>query len=114
MNKYYFIFSDSVWYILIEIFFIGIVVYAFLKHQLHRGSPQVIRGDTSWQYIFMTWIILSLIIVNVISSANILIGYKTFITIINLAFLVYLVFMNSWFRNKIVGFWNWFRHIPEK
>ena len=118
MNTIYFLLNDRVWFSLLELLLIGFYIFALIKQSYYRFkrgiSAEVIRGDMSWEYFFITWAILSMILSTVISSTNILVGYKTLIIIIDLWILFYLVFINGWFRNKIVGFWAWFKKLPEK
>jgi hypothetical protein len=104
-----FYFSDKFIFPLFEGAFLFLFVYAllhekgFLRNQ-SRSKLSVKRGKESWNNFYLTFGIASIILIQVINSANALRNYKTIISIINLIILVYLTFFNSWFRNKIIGF----------
>jgi len=104
--------NDMVWFPVFEIIFFGTFLYALLIPP--RGGIQIIRGESSWLKLITTWSILSVILSGIVSSCYFLDGIKTFFVILNLAMLIYLVFFNAWFRNKIIGYWSWLEKRPEK
>jgi len=104
-----FILSDKVIFPVFEISFLLLFFYAFLKEKgffknKSRSKLSVIRGKESWNNFYLAFGIASIILIQVINSANALRKYKMIISIINLIILVYLTFFNSWVRNKIIGF----------
>ena len=109
MKFFIFILSDKVIFPVFEISFFLLFFYAFLREKSFfinksRSKLSVKRGKESWNNFYLAFGIASIILIQVINSANTLRNYKTIISIINLIILVYLAFFNSWFRNKIVGF----------
>jgi hypothetical protein len=100
-----FILSDKVVFPVFEISFFLLFFYAFLKGKgFSKNTLKVIRGEKSRNIYYLTFGIALIILLQVINSADALRKYKTIITIINLFMLVYLLFFNSWVRNKIISF----------
>ncbi len=105
------LFNDEVIFLLFELLFLVLFLYALAKeHGLFTRKTGVVasvkRGEKSWNYFYLAYGIASVVLLQVINSAESLEGYKTIISLINLLMLSYLAFFNSWFRNKIVGFIN--------
>lgn len=100
-----FILSDKVVFPVFEISFLLLFFYAFWRGKgFSKNSLGIIRGKESRNIYYLTFGIALIILLQVINSANALKKYKTIITIINLSILAYLLFFNSWIRNKIIGF----------
>jgi amino acid transporter len=105
-----FIISDKFIFPLFEGAFLLLFFYAFFndKQWFKKKSNlkiEVKRSKDTWQYFILAFSIVSIILMQIINSANILViyGYKTIISIVNLLMLIYLVFYNGWFRNKVIG-----------
>lgn len=99
-----YILSDKVTFIFFELLFLLFFVFAVWKNWRYRSSPfSVTRGKTSWDYFYLAYGIVSVIMIQIISVSESLKGYKVLISILNVGLLLYLMFFNGWFRNKIVG-----------
>jgi hypothetical protein len=103
------ILSDDVILPLFELVFLGLFIFAILRDRgwfVTKGGlvTEVIRGEKSWNMFYLAIGIASVVMMQVINSADALKGYKTIISILNLGMLLYLAFFNSWFRNQTVGF----------
>lgn len=82
-----------------------LVLYSILgSHRMKRDMASVKRGEKSWNYFYLAYGILSVIITQIISLSDFGKGCKVFIVFVDLGTLLYLTFFNSWFRNKIIGF----------
>ncbi|MCD6295511.1 MAG: hypothetical protein J7M20_11490 [Deltaproteobacteria bacterium] len=82
-----------------------LVLYSILgSHRMKRDMASVKRGEKSWNYFYLAYGILSVIIIQIISLSDFGKGCKVFIVFVDLGTLLYLAFFNSWFRNKIIGF----------
>lgn len=98
------IFGDSVIFVALHIGLITLVIYAILgERKIKRDMASTKRGEKSWNYFYLAYGILSVVVTQIISISEFGTGYKVFITIIDLGLLFYLAFFNSWFRNKIIG-----------
>jgi len=64
----------------------------------------VTRGEKSIEKFYLTYVVTSLIVIEIISNAKFLGDYKVTFMILNLLILTRLSFFNSWYRNKIIGF----------
>ena len=99
------IFSDSVVFLILQIGLLAILVYAILGEQkMKRDMLNIKRGEKSWNHFVLAYGILSIIVTQIISISKFGYGYKVFITVADLAILLYLAFFNSWFRNKTIDF----------
>ncbi len=108
MDNLYIQLSDNVIFPAFEILFAGLFLFAFLREYglfvKKTGVTAIVtRGEESWNKFYLAFGIVSVVLMQVINSADALKGYKTIISITNLAMLVYLVFFNSWFRNKTIS-----------
>jgi hypothetical protein len=74
------------------------------SHRMKRDMAPVKRGEKSWNYFYIAYGILSVIVIQIISVSDFAKGCKVFIVFVDLGTLLYLAFFNSWFRNKIIGF----------
>jgi hypothetical protein len=103
-----FYFSDKFIFPLFEGAFLFLFIYAllhekgFLRNQSNL-KLSVERGKESWGNFTLAFGIASIVLMQIINSADALYGYKTFISIGNLLMLIYLIFFNGWFRNKVIG-----------
>jgi thiosulfate reductase cytochrome b subunit len=104
-----FYFSDKFIFPLFEGAFLFLFVYAllhekgFLRNQSNL-KLSVEKGKESWGNFTLAFGIASIIVLmQIINSADALHGYKTIISIVNLLMLIYLIFFNGWFRNKVIG-----------
>jgi hypothetical protein len=96
--------SDKVVFPVFQILFLLVFVYAVLQELLTRNSGiMVTRGEEGWKNFEFAYGILAVIATLLISTTEALKGHKTIIALSDLGVLLYLVFYNSWFRNKLVG-----------
>ena len=99
------IFGDSVVFVSLHVGLFFLVVYAVWCQGKMKWDPMPVkRGDKSWNHFYLAYGILSVVVTQIISISECGTGYKVLITIIDLGLLLYLVFFNSWFRNKIMRF----------
>ena len=107
MDTLYFLLSDKVIFPLFEVIFFGLFVFAVLRERggtKKTGAIAIVkRGQESWNKLNLAFGLGSIVLMQVINSADALEGYKTIISTANLAMLVYLTFFNSWFRSKTIG-----------
>jgi hypothetical protein len=75
-------------------------LYAFFKGR-HTGQYAK-RGDFSRNAFHVTYGLVSVIVLQVVNSAEALEGYKTILSIADTAVLAYLCYLNGWSRNKII------------
>ncbi len=100
--------NDKIIFPAFEVVFMGLFLFALLRECGWFGKKKEIeavitRGEESWNKFYLAFGIVSVVLMQVINSVEALKGYKTIISIANLAMLVYLAFFNSWFRNKTIG-----------
>ena len=99
------ILSDSVIFVTLQIGLIVLVIYAVIRaRNMERDMADVKRSEKSWNYFYLAYGILSVIVTQIISISEFGKGYKVLITVIDLGGLLYLAFFNSWFRNKTIEF----------
>ena len=117
MNIVRYIFSDYVWLSLVELFivlvFLGAIIYDIrARWWPSNPSKKVTRGEVGWGRLLSFWA-LAIIIIEIIISSELIRDYKVFVGLINLAFLLYLNFRSSYFRNKIIGWTTWLQKMEE-
>ena len=61
------------------------------------------RGHESWSHFAFAYGTSAVILLEIINTAKAAEGYKTVVTIVDMAMLLYLCFYSSWCRNQIVG-----------
>ncbi len=60
-------------------------------------------SNTGWEYLVISYNILSVFFIAIISISIFINYYKVLIIIIDQIFLVYLCFFSAWFSNKVIG-----------
>jgi len=110
--------SDSGVFLTFELLYLILFVYAFIQKRKSakregegktsakkgiEGTLTVTRGSESWQKLSIAFGVASLVIIQLVSISGFGKGYKVIISIADLSFLIYLVFYNAWFRNKLIG-----------
>jgi len=108
MSQLYFFLSDRFFFPLFEVCFLVLFMYALLREKRWLRSKDALettikRGEKSWTVFDFAFGILSVVLMQIINCAETLFGYKTFISIMNILMLLYLVYWNSWFRNGIIN-----------
>jgi hypothetical protein len=99
--------SDSFVFPLLQGCLFLIFIYAWSRERrwFKRSvslSGKVFRNPETWENFPLAWGILSLIFVEVNNMTESMKGYKTVITLLDIAALLYLCFFTSWFRNKSI------------
>lgn len=90
--------------VLFFVLFIRAIIGEYWWLLIKTEAPKkVTRGEESWKMFYLGFGIVSVVLMQVINSSEALKGFKTIISIVNLAMLVYLAFFNGWFRNKTLG-----------
>lgn len=64
---------------------------------------ELTRGHESWSYFAFAYGTTAVVMLEIINTTKAADGYKTILTIADVAILLYLCFYNSWSRNQIVG-----------
>ena len=100
--------SDQFIFPAFQVGFLLFTIFAWAKDRgfiTQKGSvtASVKRGGESWNHFHLAYALLVVVFVAAISTTEALKGYKTLVTIIDLALLLYLCFFNGWCRNKIIG-----------
>jgi len=101
MNPCFYL-SDKIIFPLFEGIFLLLFIYA-LSHEKKCSNKVVTRGTGGWDIFTLSFGVNSIVLIQIINSADALHGYKTIISITNLLMLIYLIFFNGWFRNKLIG-----------
>ena len=106
MDGLCFLFSDKVIFPLFELGFIVFSIYALIRDCRPRSGILAIlkRGPESWNKLYLAYGIASVVVMQVINSAEACVGHKTLISVVDLVLLFYLFFYNSWFRNKMIEY----------
>ena len=108
MDKLMILLNDKVMFVVFEVIFLGYFIYAILRDRGYfkrKGTIEstIVRGEQSWNYFNLCFGISSVVLMQIINSSEALIGYKTIISVVNLAMLLYLSYFNSWFRNNTIN-----------
>ena len=96
--------SDKFTFPFFESVFLIFFIYVILKDWWFRHAPggKVKRGEKSMGYLYLTYGITSVIMMQIISVSDSLKSYKVIISVVNLSLLLYMFFFNGWFRNKVI------------
>jgi hypothetical protein len=107
MHTFLYLFSDHVWLPLLEFLvaagFIRAIVYDANALMRSGGMHAVLkRGEKSWATLISFWA-LSIIIIEIIISSDLIANHRVIIGLLNVVVLVYLNFFSGYFKNKIIG-----------
>lgn len=97
------IFNDYNVLLAIELIILFLVFYGWIKEG-SRSFGKVKRGQESWNNLYLAYGIILVIINQIIDTSDEFKGYKVAIMLFNSIAILYLCFYNSWFRNKLIGF----------
>jgi hypothetical protein len=108
MNTLSYILSDCVWLPLLETFIVAVFIWTVIhdiRAKLRKGATgaEVTRGELSWSVIFTFWG-LSIILIEIIISSELIADHRVIIGLSNLAVFIYLYLYSVYFKNKIIGF----------
>ena len=76
--------------------------HGFLPKKGATASLTTQQGPDSWKMLWLAYGALSAILLGALNMTQAFTGYKTAVTITDLALLVYLCFFNNWIRELIV------------
>lgn len=116
MDTFYYVFSDCIWLPLLELFilcvFLRSVFYDIGAKMREGGTGAKITrsGEKSWA-IFLAFWSLSIILVAIIVSSELIPNHKIIVGLINVGILVYLNLFSVYFQNKIIG---WFIKLQNR
>ncbi len=107
MDTLSFLFSDLVWFWLLETFiaivFIRSVIFDFGAKKREGGTGgRVKRGEKSLGSLFTFWGI-SIILVEIIISSDLITSHRVIVGLLNVGVLFYLSIISVYFQNKIIG-----------
>lgn len=107
MDTFCYVFSDCIWLPLLELFILFVFLRSLIwdilvKTRKSNPSGEITRGKESWQTFLASWA-LSVIIIEIILSSDLISNYKIIIGLINVGMLVYLNLFSVYFQNKIIG-----------
>ncbi len=94
------------------VFIFAIVHDGWRRHG--DGIATVQRGPKSRAAFYVAFGMISLVLIHVVNSTSALVGFKTVFHLFNFTALVYIVFFNSWGRNKVIGVVNAFEQWEER
>jgi hypothetical protein len=108
MDIFLFIMSDRIWFRLLQSFIVVVFLIALIYEIRARicppnPAPAVQRSEKSWRLIEFFWTIVTIILVEIIISSNVVAGCTVFVGLLNFIMLLLINFISSYFRNKIVG-----------
>lgn len=95
------------------VFLYSLVADIITKFKRSKLSMSVTRGNESWEYFIISYNILAIFFIAVASVSVFFNTYKIIIIIVNQIILIYLCFLNSWFRNKIMSIWVRIKNLKE-
>ena len=73
----------------------------------------VLRGPESRRRFYLAHGFAWVIIVQVVNSSEAAKGCRTFLSLYDLALVIYLTLFNHWFRNKLLGIVAWWEKLPD-
>lgn len=107
MDTFCYVFSDCIWLPLLELF----ILFVFLRSifydigaKMREGGTgaKIKRGEKSWSILLAFWA-LSVIIIEIILSSDLISKHKVIIGLLHIAVFAYLNFCSVYFQNKIIG-----------
>lgn len=108
-------FKDNIffWAFQIVLFIIFLIALFIDKINLNSGK-NVTRGKESQYALYYIYGIFIVIVLQIISSTKESENYRTILILSNSLILLYLCFFSSWSRNKIIGFYSYFKQKIER
>ena len=102
-----YIFSDFIWWNGLQIAIIMVFLNALFHDILAKIRKDnlrkaVIRNEGSLHYFIWSWAI-SIILIEIIISSDLIINHKIVIGLMNFGIFVYLNLKSAYFQNKIIG-----------
>lgn len=107
--------SDKFFFWLFQTVFIFIFLHSAFMEKINENSGRTVKRGKEGQYaLYYIYGILSVILLQIVSSSTAIKDFTTFFIILNSFILTYLCFFNSWSRNKIIGIYNKFKNKIEQ
>ena len=107
--------SEKIIFWFFQIIFIIIFVYSVIIENFNKSSGRTVgRGKESQYALYYIYGMLSVILLQIISSSIEIKKNTTFFILLNIIILTYLCFFNSWSRNKIIGIYSKFKNKIEQ
>jgi uncharacterized membrane protein len=107
-------FTDEVFFYALQsavILFVGIAVCLDLLQRIRAGGSNltmhVKRSDTSVNYFYTTFAVLSAILAGICLSTAFPLAIRVGWLLIDVLLIAYLCLLNRWFRNKTLGVVRW-------
>lgn len=110
------ILSDQVIFPIFEATLLFIFVYGLIADYIRKNSGLAVsRGGKARGIITgVASVLISFVSIQIVNSTGVWKEYRVILILANLFFVTYLCFFNSWFRNKIMGFYVRFENKTEK
>lgn len=92
--------------ILLPVLLIGLIgfsVYAAWQHARWDMRGCVRRGGIARDWFYWLYGFISIGLLQLINVSEALVGHKVLVSILSLGSVMYLLFFNGWFRNKLLG-----------
>ena len=112
--------SDWHTVLLVQVVLGGMTLFAMVRaawaRQRQRHSnlkAEIIRGPESKRRFGVVYGFASVIALQVINSSEAFKGHKVLLSLLDLLFLFYLCFLNSWSRGMIIGWMSKWEATPE-
>ncbi len=110
-----YIISDHIMFPLIESVIAFVFLFTIYKQTMIKIRPKGIpysikRGEKGWSRLLASYGI-SIILVEIIVSSNLIPNHKVIIGLLNVGVLIYLNLFSPYFRNKLIG---WSSKIMDK
>ena len=101
------IFNDRIWFFVLEGFIALVWIRAIIFDigaKLREGGTgaKITRGASSTNY-FFTFLGLSVILIEIIISLNMISNHRVIIGLLNVGAMFYLCIVSVYFKNKIIG-----------
>jgi len=78
-----------------------------------EATLSVKHGPQSREYFHLAYGLASVIALQVVNAAHALEGYKTLLSLSDVAIILYLAYLSSWMRNKVINVVNWWQNREE-
>jgi len=105
--------ADLALFALVECIVLVVFLYSIYRFYIHwrlfpnTGWPRTVkRGKSSWNSFLATYAIVSVLVLQIVSSVDALRSVKVLISLTNLLVLLDLFLFNCWFKNALLGAWR--------
>jgi len=104
VNILCFIFSDYIWFWLLEAFILAVFIRAIIFDIKSRiiHFAELTRGGVS-QETLLSFLALAIILIEIIISSDVISNHRVIAGLLNVAVFIYLFLFSSYFTNKLIG-----------